>query len=263
MRRVVEAGIRDFKGSGSDKVEKVDLDRLMYDLRDCVKKFLQDNPIYYFSFDFGVDKGTVPYAWCSFKVEESQYKGKYKKVDSNVLKKAVKPIVKKDCKLEVVWGYSGFSKDREYEIRITPIVKESVMEIERGKKQNLILEGLQQVKIDESRVTDKELKKFVKSFGVNYTHVSDQLFSRKKKKKIKDSVDYAKEQFLKDLDGHSLEFSVDFWVDKDTFWKDDYVYSYYVWAVVKDSESEETKKYLKSKGFDFTKTGAFGKKYIK
>ena len=171
MRRIVEAGIRDFKGSGSDKVEKVDLDRLMYDLRDCVKKFLQDNPIYYFSFDFGVSKGTVPYAWCSFKVEESQYKGKYKRVDSNVLKKAVKPIVKKNCKLEVVWGYSGFSKDREYEIRIIPIVKESVMEIERGKKQNLILEGLQQVKIDEAvkKITfakaDKEVKGLLKTLN--------------------------------------------------------------------------------------------------
>ena len=132
-------------------------------------------------------------------------------------------------------------------------------------KTDLILEGLQQVKIDESRVTDKELKKFVKSFGVCYMHVSDQLLSRKEAKKIKDSVDYAKEQFLKDLDGHSLEFSVDFWVYKDTFWKKDYgyVYNYYVWAAVKDSESEETKKYLKSKGFDFTKTGVFGKKYSK
>lgn len=134
------------------------------------------------------------------------------------------------------------------------------MKIERFKKQNLILEGLQRVKIDEGRV-DKELAKLV-TIKVDDSRVMQYRNNPKMSKKIENSMAYAKEQFLKDLNGHALEYPVEFIPDKvlDVMRPGD---KFKVYVTISKYESPENEKMLLNSDFYVSRGNVLVKQYQK
>lgn len=125
-------------------------------------------------------------------------------------------------------------------------------------KTDLIIEGLQQVNINEGRV-DKELAKLV-NIEVDDSRVIKYRNNPKMSKKIENSMAYAKEQFLKDLNGHTLEYPVKFIPDMDLMKPGG---KFKVYVTISKYESPENEKMLLDSDFYVSRGNLLVKQYQK